>query len=74
MCHEALIVLYTAIYWHPISFSINVMQFQGESNMKYHLNEIISVVNLISYAKIWGFHGGDYEEWCLLGCYAMWLL
>jgi hypothetical protein len=21
-----------------------------------------------------GFHGGDYEEWCLLGCYAMWLL
>jgi hypothetical protein len=24
--------------------------------------------------KIWGFHGGDYEEWCLLGCYAMWLL
>jgi hypothetical protein len=24
--------------------------------------------------KIWGFHGSDYEEWCLLGCYAMWLL
>jgi hypothetical protein len=24
--------------------------------------------------KIWGFHGGDYEEWCLLGCYAMWFL
>jgi hypothetical protein len=21
--------------------------------------------------KIWGFHGGDYEEWCLLGCYAV---
>jgi hypothetical protein len=20
------------------------------------------------------FHGGDYEEWCLLGCYAVWLL
>jgi hypothetical protein len=18
-----------------------------------------------------GFHGGDYEEWCLLGCYAV---
>jgi hypothetical protein len=26
------------------------------------------------YCKIWGFHGGDYEEWCLLGCYAVWLL
>jgi hypothetical protein len=24
--------------------------------------------------KIWGFHGGDYEECCLLGCYAVWLL
>jgi hypothetical protein len=24
--------------------------------------------------KIWGFHGGDYEERSLLECYAMWLL
>jgi hypothetical protein len=24
--------------------------------------------------KILGFHGGDYEEWCVLGCYAVWLL
>jgi hypothetical protein len=24
--------------------------------------------------KIWGFHSGDYEEWCLLGWYAVWLL
>jgi hypothetical protein len=24
--------------------------------------------------KIWGYHGGDYEEWCLVGCYAAWLL
>jgi hypothetical protein len=24
--------------------------------------------------KIWGFHCSDYEEWRLLGCYAMWLL
>jgi hypothetical protein len=23
--------------------------------------------------KTWGFHGGYYEEWCLLGCYAVWL-
>jgi hypothetical protein len=21
--------------------------------------------------KIWRFHGGDYEEWCLVGCYAV---
>jgi hypothetical protein len=24
--------------------------------------------------KIRSFHGGDYEEWCLLGCYDVWLL
>jgi hypothetical protein len=24
--------------------------------------------------KIWGFHGDDYEECCVLGCDAMWLL
>jgi hypothetical protein len=24
--------------------------------------------------KICGFHGGVYEEWRLLGCYAVWLL
>jgi hypothetical protein len=25
-------------------------------------------------SNIWGFHGGDHEEWRLLGCYAVWLL
>jgi hypothetical protein len=29
---------------------------------------------LIGLCKIWGFHGRDYVEWCLLGCYAVWLL
>jgi hypothetical protein len=24
--------------------------------------------------KIWGFHGGDYEEWRPVGCYAVWFL
>jgi hypothetical protein len=24
--------------------------------------------------EIGGFHRSDYEEWCLLGCYAVWLL
>jgi hypothetical protein len=23
------------------------------------------------WCTIWGFHGGNYEEWCLLGCYAV---
>jgi hypothetical protein len=32
------------------------------------------IFNMMITCKIWGFHGGDYEEWCLLGCYAVWLL
>jgi hypothetical protein len=31
-------------------------------------------VNMKKKCNISGFHGGDYEEWCLLGCYAVWLL
>jgi hypothetical protein len=34
----------------------------------------IKISNRCVICKIWGFHGGDYEEWCLLGCYAVWLL
>jgi hypothetical protein len=26
--------------------------------------------NIVSCCNIWGFHSGDYEEWCLLGCYS----
>jgi hypothetical protein len=29
---------------------------------------------LLDPVKICGFHGGDYEECCLLGCCAVWLL
>jgi hypothetical protein len=37
---------------------------------------VCSVIELSNknLCKIWDFHGGDYEEWCLLGCYAVWLL
>jgi hypothetical protein len=27
----------------------------------------------VTLCKICGFHGGDYEEWRLLGCYTVWL-
>jgi hypothetical protein len=38
-------------------------------------NTLISKQNkLRDPCKIWGFHGGDYEERCLPGCYAVWLL
>jgi hypothetical protein len=28
-------------------------------------------INIFRTCKISGFHGGDYEEWRLLGCYAV---
>jgi hypothetical protein len=29
---------------------------------------------LLLLCKVCDFRGGDYEEWCLLGCYSVWLL
>jgi hypothetical protein len=34
----------------------------------------VSFSRISSLSKIWVFHGGDYEEWCLLRYYAVWLL
>jgi hypothetical protein len=43
--------------------------------MSYKLVDQVSVDDRQGgFCKIWGFHGGDYEEWFLLGCYAVWLL
>jgi hypothetical protein len=33
-----------------------------------HNNPALAPWPLMIYCKIWGFHGGDYEECCLLGC------
>jgi hypothetical protein len=33
-----------------------------------------NLVNNFFECKNWGFHGGDYAEWCLLGCYSVWLM
>jgi hypothetical protein len=38
------------------------------------LGNIYKTFNENKQKKILGFHGGDYEEWCLLGCYTVWLL
>jgi hypothetical protein len=41
----------------------------------YGFRSFITVCpNVSPTCKILGFHGGDYEEWCLLGYYAVWLL
>jgi hypothetical protein len=37
-------------------------------------DRFINYSGKLKICKIWGFHGGDYEEWCLLGCYAVLLL
>jgi hypothetical protein len=42
-------------------------------SIKYYL-QISTYKHSCETCKIRGFHGSDYEEWCLLGCYAVWLL
>jgi hypothetical protein len=39
-----------------------------------HITSSLQTPVYISLYKIWGFPGGDYEECCLLGCDAVWLL
>jgi hypothetical protein len=53
----------TAYYWTSWRNPTTWGDFEGNIQMIY-----------LPYCKIWGFHGGDYEEWCRLGCYAVWLL
>jgi hypothetical protein len=47
------------------------------NNLRYRYNRVWSFLLNIErnrMVKISGFHGGDNEEWCLLGCYAVWLM
>jgi hypothetical protein len=81
--------LYTGLKMEPSTFfficSISViLKFQRivpvytlDSQMALNLSASVALCLPETYAdtcKIWGFHGGDYEEWRLLGCYTVWLL
>jgi hypothetical protein len=46
------------------------------SSSHFGQNILLSTLfsNTLSICKLWGFHGGDYEECRLIGCYALWLL
>jgi hypothetical protein len=58
--------------------SSNLLNIRPQSHGKQEIKDVIictwSLQICIMSCKIFGFHGGDYEEWRLLGCYAMWLL
>jgi hypothetical protein len=43
-------------------------------NIIEHPFLLIQFTAFLFHCKIRGFHGGDYEEWYLLGCYAVWLV
>jgi hypothetical protein len=49
-----------------------ILHSHRRENLKSYMKR--KVWNMYFICKIWGFHSGDYEEWCLLGCYAVWLL
>jgi hypothetical protein len=64
-------------FW-PMHVKFGQLSFRLTHGTKYeiytHLKPHRCFTNTLGRCKIWGFHGGDYEEWCLLGCYAVWLL
>jgi hypothetical protein len=59
-----------------------LLQDQTVSHLKRQKTMLLSFLHSYSVrpvknlqpCKVWGFHGGDYEECRLLGCYALWLL
>jgi hypothetical protein len=43
-------------------------------NLNRNRPKILIHEDMRQHTSIKGFHGGDYEEWRLLECYAVWLL
>jgi hypothetical protein len=64
--------------WNVFSYEITLKyaRLHGIISLVFTATVMISwnVTNLPLRCKILGFLGGDYEEWRLLGCYAVWLL
>jgi hypothetical protein len=56
-----------------ILFSLVCIKCPAHSSLLAYIYRMMPGL-LNSLLEIWGFHGGDYEEWCLLGCYAVSLL
>jgi hypothetical protein len=66
----------TQIFHCNYLFIIYVPSKQLQGQLKTELSAVIGIYIMYKQnikCKIWGFHGGDYEESCLLRCYALWL-
>jgi hypothetical protein len=46
----------------------------GSSNLIPSRENDSGIQRIRQTTEVWGFHGGDYEERRLLGCYAAWIL
>jgi hypothetical protein len=55
-------VIYPSLPWTRVTSAQPLLEFATQ------------FVDLTKICNISGFHGGNYEEWRLLGCYAVWLL
>jgi hypothetical protein len=62
------------VFSSTISERISMKHLRWESGLSFKDVLVFLLWTMRFLCKIWGFHGGDYEEWCLLGCYAVWLL
>jgi hypothetical protein len=43
----------------------------SENKSEIYFFRMTNFKTFLKLCKIWSFHGGEYEEWRLLGCYAM---
>jgi hypothetical protein len=65
------------IFWPSLLGDFDVQNISLVYNMTPFITVIIDLslrVTTLQLCRIWGFHGGDYEECRLLGCYAVWPL
>jgi hypothetical protein len=71
---QNLYVIFMRIFLPKIRKVLNVKRSLEFDWLQSILHRGRIVWTYLILCKIWGFHGGDYEEWRLLGYYAVWLL
>jgi hypothetical protein len=52
----------------------NAVFWDIKNKLVHHRKLSATESSLLMLCKIWGYHGGNYEECRLLGCYAAWLI
>jgi hypothetical protein len=66
-----LVVFFEPFYYQKSLCMLSALTFINHSKVDQSIDiysDIYSKIWILINRYLWGFHGGDYEEWCLLGC------